>query len=52
MDKLKKIIGKKVVKIDESNKLDEGVKITFEDGSVLEYAWNNREGFLLLRPTT
>ena len=44
MSKLNKFIGKKVIKIDESNKLDKGVKITFNDGSVLEFAWNNFEG--------
>ena len=44
MDKLNKFIGMKVVNIQESDKLDEGIKITFDDGSILECAWNNWEG--------
>tara|TARA_R110000787_G_scaffold69165_1_gene154192 strand:- start:416 stop:676 length:261 start_codon:yes stop_codon:yes gene_type:complete len=42
--KVNKFIGKTVVEIEESNKLDEGIKITFDDGSVLECAWNSWEG--------
>lgn len=41
---LNNFIGKTVVKIEESEKLDKGVKITFNDGSILEFAWNNWEG--------
>ena len=44
MEELNKFIGKIVIKIEESDKLDEGVKITFDDGGVLECAWNNWEG--------
>lgn len=44
MEELNNFIGKTVVKIEESEKLDQGVKITFNDGSTLECAWNNWEG--------
>jgi len=44
MGNLSNFIGKTVVKIEESDKLDRGVKITFNDGSILECAWNNWEG--------
>lgn len=46
MERLNKIIGKKVLKIEYSKKLDKGIKMTFEDGSVLECAWNNWEGYM------
>jgi len=53
MEKLDKFIGKTVVKIEESKKLDKGIKITFNDGSVLECAWNNWEGaYYIEEPTT
>ena len=44
MEELNKFIGKTVTKIEESYKYDEGVKITFNDGSVLECSWSRWEG--------
>jgi hypothetical protein len=39
------MIGKEIAKVEKSDKLDEGVKITFTDGTVFECCWNYREGY-------
>lgn len=41
--------GKVVDSVKNSDELDEGVRITFTDGAVIECAWNNGEGFKVLK---
>lgn len=46
MDKLKSLVGKTVAEVIEVDQvLDEGIKITFTDGSTIECHWNWQEGY-------
>lgn len=38
------MIGKKLTKIEKTDKGDEGLKLTFEDGQTLEFAYSSGEG--------
>ena len=46
---MESIIGKTIEKVEKSKLLNEGLKITFSDESILECCWNYREGYFRIK---
>ena len=42
-----KIIGQKLTKVTKTNALDDGIRLTFENGETIEFAHNRHEGYFI-----